>query len=61
MSRRSQSSETDHMRDIEAARQRYRPSEIRILLVAESPPTALDRFFYYEHVTTGELESQVVV
>jgi hypothetical protein len=34
----------------EAARRKYRPEKIRRLLIAEAPPDALDRFFYFEDV-----------
>jgi hypothetical protein len=33
------------------ARERYRPSPIRTILIAESPPVDPDRFFYFESVT----------
>lgn len=33
-----------------AAAKRYRPSEVRLLLVAEAPPCSLDRYFYFETV-----------
>lgn len=36
--------------DRERARLRYKPASIGRLLIAESPPTSLDRFFYYEDV-----------
>jgi hypothetical protein len=29
---------------------RYRPKAVRLLLVAEAPPSALDRYFYFEDV-----------
>lgn len=32
------------------ARARYRPDNIKLLLIAEAPPAALDRFFYFENV-----------
>ena len=32
------------------ARNRYRPSTLRTLLIAESPPCDLDRYFYFEAV-----------
>jgi hypothetical protein len=34
----------------EKARKDYKPDKIRWLLVAEAPPEALDRFFYFEDV-----------
>jgi len=36
------------------AAERYRPDVIDLLLVAEAPPSALDRFFYFEHVPTHD-------
>jgi hypothetical protein len=32
------------------ARKKYEPTSIRVLIVAEAPPCALDRFFYFEDV-----------
>lgn len=32
------------------AAEKYKPDPIRVLLVAESPPTADDRYFYFENV-----------
>src|SRR4051812_653755 len=40
-------------RRIEAA-ERYRPERVDTLLVTEAPPTALDRFFYFEDVQTQD-------
>jgi hypothetical protein len=37
-----------------AAAERYRPEEIDLLLVAEAPPSALDRYFYFEDVLTHD-------
>ena len=34
----------------QAAAAKYAPSEVRLLLVAEAPPCALDRYFYFEDV-----------
>ena len=36
------------------ASKRYRPAHIDTLLIAEAPPTALDRFFYFEDVQTQD-------
>lgn len=36
------------------AAERYRPEHIDTLLVAEAPPTALDRYFYFEDVQTQD-------
>jgi hypothetical protein len=33
---------------------RYKPDKIDLLLVAEAPPTALDRYFYFEDVHTQD-------
>lgn len=35
---------------INEARQKYKPENVNLLLVAEAPPLSLDRFFYYEDV-----------
>jgi hypothetical protein len=34
----------------DAAAARYKPQKVELLLVAEAPPAALDRYFYFEHV-----------
>lgn len=34
----------------DAARRRYRPDPIRVLLIAEAPPCKRERFFYFEDV-----------
>ncbi|GAB4093697.1 hypothetical protein [Flaviaesturariibacter terrae] len=34
----------------EGARHRYRPAQLRSILLAEAPPENLERFFYYEDV-----------
>ena len=34
----------------ETARGRYRPKQIRRLLIAEAPPNAIERFFYFKNV-----------
>lgn len=39
---------------IETARKKYRPEHVKLLLIAEAPPQALDRFFYYENVTSND-------
>lgn len=33
-----------------AAAEKYKPEQVRLLLVAEAPPAALDRYFYFEDV-----------
>lgn len=37
-----------------ASAERYRPNQVRLLLVAETPPTSLDRYFYFEDVRTQD-------
>lgn len=32
------------------AANKYKPSQIRLLFIAEAPPAAPDRYFYFEHV-----------
>lgn len=46
--------ESDEYQKIQQAREAYRPEFIRLLLVAEAPPVALDRFFYYPQVKTDD-------
>jgi hypothetical protein len=45
-------------RDAAARRQsaasRYQPEAVRLLLVAETPPTALDRYFYFDDVSSHD-------
>ena len=36
------------------AAQRWRPEHIDLLLVAEAPPSALDRYFYFDDVPTHD-------
>jgi len=38
------------MNNIQKARERYQPTPIKLLFVAESPPDDVKRFFYYENV-----------
>lgn len=38
----------------EQAAARYRPEVVRLLLVAEAPPSELDRYFYFEDVGTHD-------
>lgn len=35
---------------LEKARLKYKPDEIKYLLIAEAPPDSVDRFFYYDKV-----------
>lgn len=37
-----------------AAAEKYRPNRVRVLLVAEAPPSAPDRYFYFEKVSTND-------
>lgn len=41
----------DPLQRRERAARRYKPKSIRLLLVAESPPSAIDRYFYFTDVT----------
>jgi hypothetical protein len=44
------SREAAQARRRDAAARRYRPETIQLLLIAEAPPSALDRYFYFEDV-----------
>jgi predicted ATPase len=37
-------------KQLEKARQKYKPETVKYLLVAEAPPDSLERFFYYDNV-----------
>ena len=37
-----------------AAAARWKPADVRCLLVAEAPPEKPDRYFYFEHVATQD-------
>ncbi len=43
---------TRQLRDAAAAK--YRPDAIELLLVAEAPPDAADRYFYFENVFSND-------
>lgn len=44
-------SDIDFLKDLyAAARNKYKPSQVDLLLVAEAPPDSLDRHFYFEDV-----------
>lgn len=43
------------------AARKYQPDGIKLLLVAEAPPTALDRYFYFEDVATHDSLFRYVV
>lgn len=45
----------------EQAAARYRPDVVRLLLIAEAPPSAPDRYFYFEAVTRHDSLFQYVV
>jgi hypothetical protein len=36
------------------AARKYRPAAVKLLLVAEAPPSSLDRYFYFEDVSTRD-------
>lgn len=36
--------------DFDTARHKYKPNDIKVLLIAEAPPENLNRFFYFENV-----------
>lgn len=40
----------NHLDALSAAARKYRPQDMKILLVAESPPQNTARYFYFEHV-----------
>ena len=42
------------MRSIKEAREYYRPENVKVLFIAEAPPSSLDRFFYYPKVKSGD-------
>ena len=43
------------------AARRYQPDEVDLLLVVEAPPSALDRYFYFEDVLTHDSLFRYVV
>jgi len=45
----------------EEAAAKYKPRNIRLLLVAEAPPSALDRYFYFPNVSTQDSLFRYVV
>ena len=49
----SRGSEESRRRRARAAG-RYKPDRVQLLLVAEAPPSALDRYFYFEDVRTQD-------
>jgi len=40
----------EHINRIKEAREKYKPEKIKCLFIAEAPPSAPDRFFYFEDV-----------
>ncbi len=42
------------MSRISEAREKYRPENIKLMFIAEAPPSAEERFFYYEDLTKGD-------
>jgi len=45
----------------ESASRKYRPKNVALLLVAEAPPQALDRYFYFEQVRSNDWLFRAVV
>jgi hypothetical protein len=45
----------------QSAAERWRPAHIELLLVAEAPPSALDRYFYFEDVRAHDSLFRYVV
>jgi hypothetical protein len=45
----------------EQATTRYRPEAVRLLLIAEAPPSGLDRYFYFDDVARHDSLFQYVV
>ena len=45
----------------DAAAARYKPEAVELLLVAEAPPAALDRYFYFEDVPDQDSHFRHVV
>jgi hypothetical protein len=44
-----------------AAARRYKPERVQLLLVAEAPPSELDRYFYFDDVTEHDSLFRYVV
>jgi len=42
------------MTPVAEAKERYRPQNIKLIFIAEAPPCATDRFFYFEDVQKGD-------
>lgn len=58
---RDQRSSADWRRIREEAAAKYKPREVRLLLIAEAPPSALDRYFYFPNVSTQDSLFRYVV
>jgi hypothetical protein len=52
---------TESRRRRDRASRKYRPAEVKLLLVAEAPPAALDRYFYFEDVRIQDALFRYVV
>jgi len=44
----------DILKQLESARQKYLPNNIKAIIIAEAAPDSIDRFFYYEDVRTAD-------
>ena len=44
------STNPDHLAERKAAAKKYKPKAVELLLIAEAPPCATDRYFYFEDV-----------
>ena len=42
------------LKQLETARNKYKPEKIKILIIGEAPPEWIDRFFYYEDVKKAD-------
>ncbi len=42
------------MSNVQQAREKYRPVDVKLLFIAEAPPCSPDRFFYFEEVNSGD-------
>lgn len=42
------------MNSVYEAREKYRPEHIKLIFIAEAPPCAEDRFFYFEDILSGD-------
>ena len=42
------------LKQLETARNKYKPEKIKTLVVGEAPPDSIDRFFYYEDVKKAD-------